>query len=314
MSEKHENPPPWIPTISADCPVGVARQAWIEASIAWFVRQFGRDPVTRPLVLPWPDLGSPGYTGTAEQIDDVVTRMCGLMGIDRSELTVRLFGRKGDEAAAREGRRAVGHYYVENGRAVIGLDVTEASDAAYLIAVIAHELCHVRLLGEGRITTGRKDHERLTDLLTVYFGFGVFSTNASLRFGEVTRGFSVQPLGDLDERTLNAARNDGYSRLGYLTESEFGYSMACYAWLRGEAEPPWARHLDPGPRAFLRQGLAYLTRSAPPGEFPTLRISRAPVSVRVVPKPDRVWLGGLHLMFDRTDWPPNTPGHHPFRE
>ncbi|MEU8122375.1 hypothetical protein AB0C21_27020 [Spirillospora sp. NPDC049024] len=311
MNKERETPPPWSPAVSTECPVGVAHQAWIEASITWFVEEFGRDPLTRPIVLPRSDLRSAGYTGTPKQVDDVVAKTCELMEIDRSELTVELFDRSDEDTAAQEGKRAVGHYYVKDGRAVIGLDVTEASDAAYLIAVIAHELCHVRLLGEERITTERKDHERLTDLLTVYFGFGVFSTNAALRFGETTRGFSVQPLGDLDERTLNAARNDGYSRLGYLTEREFGYAMACYAWLRSETEPPWADHLDPGPRAFLRQGLAYLSRSAPPGEFPTRRTGGVPVSVRVVPKPDLVWLGGLYLMFDRTEWPPRAPGHRP---
>ncbi|MGI5421551.1 hypothetical protein [Actinomadura luteofluorescens] len=311
MSERRETPPPWSPAISTECPVGVAHQAWIEASITWFAREFGREPALRPIVLPRLDLYPSGYTGTPRQIDDVVARMCGLMGIDRSELIVELFDREGEDATASEGTRAVGHYYVEDGRAVIGLDVTEASDAPYLIAVIAHELCHVRLLGEERITTGRKDHERLTDLLTVYFGFGVFSTNAALRFGETARGFSVQPLGDLDERTLNAARNDGYSRLGYLTEREFGYAMACYAWLRGETEPPWASHLDPGPRTFLRQGLAYLTRSAPPGEFPT-RLSRGiPVTVRVISKTGPAWLGGLHLTVKPASWPPDAPGHGP---
>ncbi|MGI5208719.1 hypothetical protein ACQEU6_45025 [Spirillospora sp. CA-108201] len=311
MNEERETLPPWSPAVRTDCPVGVAHQAWIEASIAWFLQEFGRDPVTRPIVLARPDLRSASYTGTPAQIDDVVAWTCELMGIDRSELIVELFDREGEDPAAGGGRRTVGHYHVEDGRAVIGLDVTEASDAAYLIAVIAHELCHVRLLGEERITHERRDHERLTDLLTVYFGFGVFSTNAALRFGGATRGFSVQPLGDLDERTLNAARNDGYSRLGYLTEPEFGYAMACYAWLRGETEPPWAGHLDPGPRAFLRQGLAYLSRSAPPGAFPTLRTKGAPVTIRVIPKTGPTWLSGLFLELDRTDWPPAAPGHRP---
>jgi hypothetical protein len=311
MNERRETPPPWSPAFSAECPVGVAHQAWIETSITWFVREFGRDPALRPIVLPRPDLRSADYTGTPKQINDVVAWVCGLMEIDRSELTVELFDREGEDPPAREGRRAVGHYYVEDGRAVIGLDVTEASDAAYLIAVIAHELCHVRLLGEERITNERKDHERLTDLLTVYFGFGVFSTNAALRFGETTRGFSVQPLGDLDERTLNAARHDDYSRLGYLTEREFGYAMACYAWLRGETEPPWASHLDPGPRTFLRQGLAYLTRATAPGEFPTNRTGAIPVSIRVVLATNPAWLSGLHLMARGTTWPPNPPGHRP---
>ncbi|WP_141584443.1 hypothetical protein [Actinomadura sp. WMMA1423] len=311
MHKDRETSPPWSPAVSTECPVGVTQQAWIEASITWFVQEFGNDPMMRPIVLPQPDLRAAGYTGTPKQIEDVVAKTCELMEIDRSELTVELFDREDEDTPADGSRRAVGHYYVEDGRAVIGLDVTEASDAPYLIAVIAHELCHVRLLGEERITSKRKDHERLTDLLTVFFGFGVFSTNAALRFGETARGFSVQPLGDLDERTLNAARNDGYSRLGYLTEREFGYAMACYAWLREETAPPWAVHLDPGPRAFLRQGLAYLSRSAAPAEFPTRRSKGAPVSVRVAPKTHPAWLSGLHLMLDHTDWPPKAPGHHP---
>ncbi|MFB4309205.1 hypothetical protein [Actinomadura sp. GTD37] len=269
MSRDPETPPPWARRTSADCPVGVRQQAWIEASLAWFEREFVREPASRNVVLPGPDLPSTAYTGTPEQVISLVSRVCGVMGVDLTEITVELFDRAGEDAAAtREERRTVGHYRVRNGRAVIGLDVTEASDAAYLIAVIAHELCHVRLLGEGRITTDRKDHERLTDLLTVYFGFGVFTTNAALRFGEAARGFSVHPLGELDERTLNAARNDGFSRLGYLTEREFGYAMACHAWLRREAEPAWAGHLAPGPRACLWQGLAYLGRTVEPGMLP----------------------------------------------
>lgn len=88
--------------------------------------------------------------------------------------------------------------------------------------------------------------------------------------------------------------------------------MACYAWLRHDPEPDWAGELDPGPRAHLRQGLAYLSRNARPGEFPTRRTGTVPVSVRVVPKADRVWLTGLYLMLTPTEWPPNTPGHRPF--
>ena len=313
MDKDPETPPPWARAASADCPVGVPQQAWIEASLTWFTREFGRDPAARNIVLPGPDLPSAAYTGTSEQVGALVSRVCGLMGVDPAQITVELFGRADEDAAAtRRGRRTVGHYSVRNGRAVIGLDVTEASDAAYLIAVIAHELCHVRLLGEGRINAeDRTDHERLTDLLTVYFGFGVFTANAALRFGETARGFSVQPLGELDERTLNAARNDGFSRLGYLTEREFGYAMACHAWLRRETEPPWAGHLDPGPRAFLRQGLAYLGRVAGPGVLPTRRTGTVSVSVRVVPKDGFGWLSGLHLMLKRGQWPPDAPGHHP---
>ncbi|TDD78020.1 hypothetical protein E1293_24900 [Actinomadura darangshiensis] len=312
MNDEPEQQPPWVPEVRTDCPVEVPQQAWIEASMAWFAREFGREPVMRATVVPSSELRSTAVTPTPRQIEGLVSGLCELMEVDRAELTLELFDRAGeDPAAARKERRTVGHYYVENGRPVIGLDVTEASDVCYLTAVIAHELCHVRLLGEERITADRKDHERLTDLLTVYFGLGVFTANAALRFGETKRGFSVQPLGYLDERTLNATRNDGYSRLGYLTEREFGYAMACYAWLRRDTEPDWARSLDPGLRVLLRQGLAYLSRNAAPGEFPTPRSGSVRLSVRVVPKADPVWLGGLCLMFTGTEWPPNAPKHRP---
>ncbi len=66
---------------------------------------------------------------------------------------------------------AVGHFRMQDGQPVIDLDRSEAADPTCLTAIVAHELGHVRLLGEGRITTAdRPDHERLTDLLTVSSG------------------------------------------------------------------------------------------------------------------------------------------------
>ncbi|GAA4091113.1 hypothetical protein [Actinomadura miaoliensis] len=307
MDENPAEPRPWVQTVSDDCPVSEAQQVWIEASLKWFAGEFGREPLNNGIVLPGPNLFS-GYTGTPRQINRLIAAVCTLMSLNPSDLTVEFFDlRDEDDSQVREEKRAVGHYYVRDGRPVIGLDVSEASDADYLTAIIAHELCHVRLLGEGRITAERSDHERLTDLLTVYLGFGIFSTNAALRYGKATRGFSVQPMGYLDERTLNAVRNDGYARIGYLREPEFGYAMACYAWLRHETEPSWAGHLDPGPRAHLRQGLAYLSRHARPGELPTTRTDGIPVSVHLGTKSS---LPGLHFpfpVFRRSALPPAPP-------
>ena len=46
-----------------------------------------------------------------------------------------------------------------------------------------------------------------------------------------------------------------------LSEHEFGYTLACYCWLRGEREePPWARYLDVGVHRHVKQGLAYLAQ------------------------------------------------------
>ena len=48
----------------------------------------------------------------------------------------------------------------------------------------------------------------------------------------------------------------------------FGYGLACYAVLRGEPDPAWAKYLDTNPRAYMRNGLRYLRHVAPGGGLP----------------------------------------------
>jgi hypothetical protein len=108
-----------------------------------------------------------------------------------------------------------------------------------LVATIAHELGHERLLGESRIDASRRDGEPLTDLFSVFFGFGIFSANAAFEFRSSDRSYQT-------------------SKLGYLTEAMYGYALARYAWLRGETSPAWAAHLDTNPRTYLKDGLRFL--------------------------------------------------------
>ena len=86
-----------------------------------------------------------------------------------------------------------------------------------------------------------KDHEQLTDLATVFFGLGAFTANAAFDFSKSQQGWRT-------------------SRLGYLGEELFGYSLAYYAYLRGEKDPSWARALDANPRDYMRKGLRYLSQ------------------------------------------------------
>jgi hypothetical protein len=299
---------PWVRREDGECPVGLYQQAWIESSMRWFVDQFGMDVVRRDIALPTNEFLPDPYTGTIDEIADVFY----LDVWPRFESKVapvylslaREDGEEEDDGTRTDGARAVGHYQVKNGRPFIWLDPDLASELRYLVAVMAHEMCHVKLLGEGRIDPDRKDQERLTDLLTVYFGFGIFSTNAAFEYEEADRRWKAHPIGYLDEYSLNAARSGTARRLGYLDEPEFGYAMACYAWLRGEPDPAWARHLDPGPRMYLRQGLRHLSTEAGPGEFRTTR--QGGVSVRFVP--------GGHRSLPRLYLPVPAPARPPAPE
>jgi hypothetical protein len=276
---------------TAVCPVGPAVQAWTESSMRWFTDEFGTEVLQRDVILPTAGFIPAGYSATPDEVGAVVSQLCILMLVDPSRIKIDLFdGSAQKQEAAKLGKsRTVGHFHMEDGRAIIGLDSSETSDPLLLTAIAVHEICHVKLLGEGRLSAQRADQERLTDLLTVFFGFGVFSTNAALRFARAMRGWSVVPQGDFDDLTLNAARrNDSYNRLGYLKSQEFGYAMACFCWLRHETDPAWARTLNPGPLTYLKQGLAYLARNSANGEFPTQRVINKSaqignVTIRVTP-------------------------------
>jgi hypothetical protein len=275
-----DRPEPWLPSTTSDCPVDAKTQEWMESSIRWFLGQFGTSVIYRDPVLPTAGLLSgTGYSASVGEIEELIAHLCELMLVDSGSFTLELYdgAAEKDVITASGKSHAVGHFRMTGGRLAISLDQRETSDPRHLTAIAVHELCHLRLLGEGRIRNGRSDGERLTDLLTVYFGFGIFTTNAAMSFTRAERGFTVVSRGLLDDRTLNAAkRNEGYQRLGY--------ALACYCWVRGETEPPGWRGTSIPARAFT-WNVVWLTSAARPDgpHDPTLRPS--PLSTCTSPRP-----------------------------
>jgi hypothetical protein len=228
----------------ARCPVRPQEQVWIEESMDWLVREFGEPALHGQLILPTDDFFPGEYRGDVDDLRRVVEFVRRRMGVEATTFAVELS--EPDIAGAglpgyRATRSAAGEYRVQNGLGVISVDIRQLVRPMSLVATVAHEFCHHRLLGEGRIRPGRPDNEPLTDLATVFFGFGVFGANAALQFGAGSSGWEA-------------------SRLGYLTEPMFGYALAYHAYLRGDQAALWSRHLDTNPRTFLRKGLRYLRR------------------------------------------------------
>jgi hypothetical protein len=237
------------------CPVEPTEQRWIEESMAWFRTEFGDRQLRGPVVTPT-DTFFPGrHDGSVADIRQIVAVVCGYASVDPATITLEFYGDPAEaELASATGltvrtRSAAGHYRSVDGRAVIGIDLVLGADPQRLIATVAHELGHVRLLGERRIDADRKDNEPLTDLLTVYLGLGICTANARFDYQQTTTRQSTR-------------------QLGYLTEPMFGYGLACYAWLRREQRPQWAAALDANPRAYCKRGLRYLAANAAPGAFP----------------------------------------------
>jgi hypothetical protein len=228
--------------------VGGSRR-WIRSSMNWLVGEFGRAVLLRPIVEPT-EIIPAGYDGSREAAEELCRRVAERMDLppDQCGLSFELVG-EGIRRPAYRGTVTV--VREQSGRWIRGTDRNEiqlasalADDPVALIAIYAHEIGHELLLGSGRVSPVRRlDHESLTDLLTVFYGLGIFTANAAYERRPRSTGRGKQPL----------AR-------GYLRESALSEALAYYALLRGERRPDWDRYLDPPVRRGMRNHLAVLHR------------------------------------------------------
>jgi hypothetical protein len=237
------------------CPVRPYERAWVESQIDWLTAEFGSDALCGPIILPTDEFFPGVYRGSIANVKRVVEMVRSRMGVAADSYVVELADT--DEEPVLPGYRrtsgAAGEYRRESGHGVISISMRQAKAPMALVATIAHEFGHHRLIGEGRVEPGRKDHEPLTDLTSVFFGLGIFAANAALDFSATSR------LGS-DGQALVGWRS---TRLGYLTEPMYGYALACWSVRRGDRGADWQRYLDTNPKAFLRKGLRYLESVRP---------------------------------------------------
>jgi len=79
----------------------------------------------------------------------------------------------------------------------------------------------------------------LTDLTTIVFGLGIFNANAAF---QTTAGFDSW----------------GWSKSGYLSQMEWGYALALFAYIREEEEPAWIEFLTRNVKSDFRQSLKFI--------------------------------------------------------
>jgi hypothetical protein len=249
-----------------------AERVWIERWMQWCVGEFGADTLRREVALPLPGFVPADFTDTQEQTGELLRRVGAVMDADLSRVAVTLVEPR--TVTARRWRK-VGGYHRVLGRELIELDRGEAVRPAVFAAIIAHELGHSRLIGERRLPgfglddavpaiagpaagTAGNGEEKLTDLVTVFLGMGVFTANAAHHYVKRV-GYSITAVGDFTDELLTGRRDEPSFCLGYLSVQEFGYALAYYARLRDENGPPWARHLSGEVRSAFTRGVEYLT-------------------------------------------------------
>jgi hypothetical protein len=126
---------------------------------------------------------------------------------------------------------------------VISLEESIIRNPENVTDVLAHELGHLQLLGQHYLNARfDKEHELVTEILTVFFGLGIFRANRAFRFNKGFEGWSWQ-------------------KSGYLRQQSWGYLLALYAYYRSEKKPEWARYLNPTLQEDLEKSLNWLTET-----------------------------------------------------
>lgn len=232
------------------CPITPDDRRWIENSFAWFGEQLSGDIVRqRPVILPTGEFFPRKYVPDWDGVEELLERVCRWMEIDRGSILLDIYAEdevphygfgthRSDGPAGQLGWDDLTRRWVVS----INQDMTD--DPMAVVAVLAHESAHIHLFGAGRVDPEvDEDHEPLTDLLAIYYGFGVFVGNAAFRSDQIDHGCVA---------TWSARR------VGYLPEPMIGYALALTALAKQQKEPDWVEYLAYGVRKPFEKSLAYL--------------------------------------------------------
>jgi hypothetical protein len=235
---------------NSTCPVDPKAKIWIEERLQWLAEQFTEvDLRERPIILPTSEFFPDPYDGSDEALVAMFNRVCDYMGVSPDLVTLELYS----EEHRPNFVNAEGHYlsgsaglYEEGSdQFTIRIEQSQLAEPMDLVGTIAHELAHVRLLGESRISPDAFDNELATDLTTVFMGLGIFLAN--------------RPRANIAQ--TNYWPGTDIRRPEYMSMPMYGYALAHLAWWRGEEKPAWLRHLHYHARCETRQGIRYLART-----------------------------------------------------
>lgn len=230
------------------CPVDPAAKRWIEGRLHWLSGQFGHETFTRrAVILPTADFFPDPMDGTEASVRKLLDQVCGYMDVDSDAVTLQLFTNRTELWLVNDSGKYLpngfaGLYDHRDGRTVIHIETTELMNLANLVGTMAHELAHLRLMGENRVTGDEYDNELLTDLTAVFHGFGIF-------LGNCPRNWEGQ---------YSTWPGTALRRPEYMSLPMFAYALAHAGWCRGQTKPEWTPFLSLAMRSCLKQGLRYL--------------------------------------------------------
>ena len=234
------------------CPVDEETRLWLERCMLWLTSSFGKDSIkNRKVLIPDYKDFPIQYNGQHQTAFDTLKIIAPQMEINPDEIHLDIYkeglqeldtgGAFGNRIFMKheEGEKLSGGLYFgkeDDNKYHIGLEEKKLKEPIEMVSALSHELAHIKLLGEKRI---EKNNEHLTDLTTIIFGLGIFNANSAFQ-------------------TKSGYDSWGWSKLGYLTQMQWGYALALFAYIREEENPDWIEFLARNVKADFKQSAKFI--------------------------------------------------------
>lgn len=232
------------------CPIPEETRIWMENALIWLINQFGEKKLLDDKTLIPSENDFPLQSiGTEKIAHDILPIIAKQMDVNPEIISIDFYNEQLIEIKGDMGNTIYGQQFEDenysagfyegkgpHGKYNIAIEIGQLQDPTKLIATLAHEIAHIKILGENRLN---ENDEYLTDLVTVFFGLGIFNANASFQF-------------------YSASNKWAYSKQGYLTQQEWGYALALYAYIRNEKKPDWIKFLTPNIQSDFNKSQLYI--------------------------------------------------------
>ncbi|MGG9964438.1 hypothetical protein [Ferruginibacter sp. SUN106] len=234
------------------CPVAEDNRIWLENAFLLLLDFFGKENTRqRKILIPHHSCFPIRYNGDEQTAVETLKIIALQMEVPFEQIQLDFYNENAKEVstgspfgqgiylkAEKDDSGAAGLYWGkgDDGKYNISLVRSKLKQPENMVATLAHEIAHIKLLGENRID---KNDEKLTDLTTVFFGLGIFNANAAF---QTYRGVDYR----------------GWRKMGYLTQMEWGYALSLLAHVRKEKTPEWINHLTINIKGDFIQGQNFI--------------------------------------------------------
>lgn len=235
-----------------ECPIDPEMRLWMENAFLWLATQFGHDNIaTKQILFPTPEHFPIRYDGSKESLMKTAEIVARQMEIDVDIINLDIYEQTIQEFRGDLGHRiwtevdkdsgeslSAGLYFDKNnqGKYEILIEKKNLIDPDNLVASLAHEFSHIKILGERRLNF---NDEGLTDLTPVVFGLGIFNANSAFK----------------EHKSFDSY---GHRSIGYLKQREWGYALALYAYFRQEENPDWIKYLTPNIKSDFKKSMNFI--------------------------------------------------------